>query len=79
MNFLILFYLMSIVAFWIVYYFVEMVGKQKNQGELWFALKLSVCPFLNDFAIVVGIVTLVSKRMRNCRSLKWNKDHFKFE
>lgn len=73
MSFLISFYLMSIVAFWIVYYFAEMVGKQKNQGELWFALKLSVCPFLNDFAIVVGIVT------RNCRYLKWDKDHFKFD
>lgn len=79
MSFLILFYLMSIVVFWIVYYFAEMIGKQKTQGELWCALMLSICPVLNDFAIFVGVMYLITKRLRNSRSLKWDRDHFKFD
>lgn len=73
------FYLMSIVVFWIVYYFVEMVGKQKSQDDLVLALMLSVCPLLNNFASFVGIMQLISKKLQNSRSLKWDKDHFKFD
>ncbi len=76
---LISFYLVSIVVFWIVYYFVEMVGQQKSQDDLVLALMLSVCPLLNNFAIFDGIMQLISKKLQNSRSLKWDRDHFKFD
>ena len=76
---LMLWYLMSIVVFWIVYYFAEMLGKQKSQDDLAIALMLSVCPVLNNICIFVGVAHLISKRLQNCRSLKWDKDHFKFD
>ena len=76
---LMLWYLMSIVVFWIVYYFVEMVGKERSQNDLVLALKLSICPVLNNICIFIGIAQLISKRLQNTRSLKWDKDHFKFD
>lgn len=74
-----LWYLASIVVFWIVYYFAEMVGKKKSQDDLVLALMLSVSPLLNNICIFIGMAQLISKRFQNSRSLKWDKDHFKFD